>query len=289
MAQAAVVVTGAAGLIGFAVSARLARAGRATVGTDCIAPREEGGFRSVEAALTDVHKLHEICAGDVAAIVHCGAVSGPMLGRDNPRAVVESNVAGTANLLEIARQRGARLVFCSSTSAYGNTPPGLDPVPETAPLAAADIYGATKAAGDILARAYAAQTGLDAIVLRFSWVYGPRRRTPCVLRAMIRDAQAGRPTRLPYGRGFTRQYVHVDDAVSAVIAALDAGEIGPETLPPTVAMFWMAGPPTERVACASAGRGTASRSAPAETAAPMDQPPSRGTTRSRPRRSTPSR
>jgi len=227
MAQAAVVVTGAAGLIGFAVAARLARAGRATVGTDCIVPREEGGFRSVEAALTDVHKLHEICAGDVAAIVHCGAVSGPMLGRDNPRAVVETNVAGTANLLEIARQRGARLVFCSSTSAYGNTPPGLDPVPETAPLAAADIYGATKAAGDILARAYAAQTGLDAIVLRFSWVYGPRRRTPCVLRAMIQDAQAGRPTLLSYGRGFTRQYVHVDDAVSAVIAVLDAGEVGP--------------------------------------------------------------
>ena len=227
MARAAVVVTGAAGLIGFAVATRLARAGRATIGTDCIAPREEGGFRSIEAALTDVHKLHEICAGDVAAIVHCGAVSGPMLGRDNPRAVIETNVTGTANLLEIAHQRGARLVFCSSTSAYGDTPAGLDPVPEEAPLAGADIYGATKAAGDILARAYAAQTGLDAIVLRFSWVYGPRRRTPCVLRRMIGDARAGRPTRLPYGRGFTRQYVHIDDAAGAVIAALDAGEVGP--------------------------------------------------------------
>ena len=131
-----------------------------------------------------------------------------MLGRDNPRAVIETNIAGTANLLEIAHQRGVRLVFCSSTSAYGNTPAGLDPVPEDAPLAADEVYGATKASGDILTRAYVAQTDLDAAVLRFSWVYGPRRRTACVIRDMIKDAQAGSAHRAPLSaRGFTRQYV----------------------------------------------------------------------------------
>ncbi len=228
MATGAVVVTGSAGLIGFGVASRLAAEGRAVIGTDRIQPREDAGFPSIDAELTDVHKLHAICSGDIAAIVHCGAVSGPMLSRDNPRAVIETNVAGTANLLEIARQRGVRLVFCSSTSAYGNTAAGLDPVPEDAPLAADDIYGATKAAGDILTRAYAAQTGIDAVVLRFSWVYGPRRRTPCVIRDMIQDAQAGRATTLPFGRGFTRQYVNIDDVVGAVIAALDADEIGPQ-------------------------------------------------------------
>ena len=228
MASGAIVITGSAGLIGFGVADRLAREGRTVIGSDRIQPREDGGFPSTDAELTDVHKLHAICSGDIAAIVHCGAVSGPMLGRDNPRAVIETNVAGTANLLEIARQRGVRLVFCSSTSAYGNTAAGLDPVPEEAPLAADDVYGATKASGDILTRAYVAQTGLDAAVLRFSWVYGPRRRTTCVLREMIQDAQAGRATTLPYGRGFTRQYVYIDDVVSAVIAALDAEEIGPQ-------------------------------------------------------------
>ncbi len=204
MASGAIVVTGSAGLIGFGVAARLAREGRTVIGTDRIQPREDGGFPSTDSELTDVHKLHAICSGEIAAIVHCGAVSGPMLGRDNPHAVIETNVAGTANLLEIARQRGVRLVFCSSTSAYGNTAAGLDPVSEDAPLAADDVYGATKASGDILTRAYVAQTGLDAAVLRFSWVYGPRRRTTCVLREMIQDAQAGRATTLPYGRGFTR-------------------------------------------------------------------------------------
>ena len=226
MATGAIVVTGSAGLIGFGVASRLAREGRTVIGTDRIQPREDGGFPSTDAELTDVHKLHAICSGDIAAIVHCGAVSGPMLGRDNPRAVIETNVAGTANLLEIARQRGVRLVFCSSTSAYGNTAAGLDPVPEDAPLAANDVYGATKASGDILTRAYVAQTGLDAVVLRFSWVYGPRRRTTCVVREMIQDAQAGRATALPYGSGFTRQYVYIDDVVGAVIAALGTGEFG---------------------------------------------------------------
>ena len=104
MASGAIAVTGSAGLIGFAVASRLAREGRDVIGTDRIQPREDGGFPSTDAELTDVHKLHAICGSDIKAIVHCGAVSGPMLGRDNPRAVIETNVAGTANLLEIARQ-----------------------------------------------------------------------------------------------------------------------------------------------------------------------------------------
>ena len=54
------------------------------------------------------------------------------------------------------------------------------------------------------------------------------RRTACVVREMIKEAQAGRATALPYGRGFTRQYVYIDDVVSAVIAALDAETIGPQ-------------------------------------------------------------
>ena len=219
-----IIVTGGAGLIGFSVAARLVRDGRDVVAMDRIAPAEDGGFTCVLAELTDAHKLHEIAAGDVDAIIHCGAVSGPMLGRDNPRAVVDANVVGTANVLEVARQhRVRRIVYCSSTSAYGNTPTDVaGPIAESAPLAATDIYGATKAAGDLLTRAYAAQHGVDAAVLRFCWVFGPRRRTPCVLRDMITDAQAGRATSLSLGRGFYRQYIHIDDVVAAILAALDA-------------------------------------------------------------------
>ena len=66
MATGAIVVTGSAGLIGFGVASRLAREGRTVTGTDRIQPREDGGFPSTDAELTDVHKLHAICSGDMS-------------------------------------------------------------------------------------------------------------------------------------------------------------------------------------------------------------------------------
>ena len=222
MSKAAILVTGAAGLIGFTLAKRLAETGRSVIGTDAVAPDEDGGFRFVRAELSDIHRLHALFAEGLDGVAHCGAVSGPMLGRDNPRLVVSSNIEGTANVLEAARiHRVRRVVYCSSTSAYGDLMKDATLLNESAPLSPSDIYGATKAAGDILTRAYAASAGVDAAVLRFCWVYGPRRRTECVIRQMLKDAQGGRPTLLPYGGGFHRQYVYIDDVVDALIAAYD--------------------------------------------------------------------
>lgn len=231
MSKAAILVTGAAGLIGFTLAKRLAASGRPVIGTDTVPPDEDGGFRFIRADLSDVHRLHAMFAEGVDGVAHCGAVSGPMLGRDNPRMVVESNIVGSANVLEAARiHKARRVVYCSSTSAYGDSMKGATVLDESAPLSPTDIYGATKASGDILTRAYAASAGLDAVVLRFCWVYGPRRRTECVIRQMLKDAQAGRPTRLPYGAGFHRQYVYIDDVVEALIAALDRPKLDARAL-----------------------------------------------------------
>ena len=92
----------------------------------------------------------------------------------------------------------------------------------TAPLRPNDIYGATKAAGEALVGAYSDQHGLDGVSLRISWVYGPRRRTDCLIRTLIDDALSGRPTRLAFGVGFHRQYIYVSDVVASILAALDA-------------------------------------------------------------------
>ena len=178
MTGAAVLVTGAAGLIGFTLASRLHGLGRAVIAMDRIEPAEDYDFPFIAADLGDVHKLYQALDRGVDGIIHCGAVSGPMLFTDNPRAIVESNLVGSANIFEAARQRSLRrVVYCSSTSAYGENPKGLEVCTEAVALNAADVYGATKAGGDILARAYAAQHGLDAVALRFSWVYGPRRST----------------------------------------------------------------------------------------------------------------
>ena len=227
MAGDAILVTGAAGLIGFTLAAKLQAAGRTVIGMDQVTPVEDFDFPFIAADLGDVHKLYQALDRGAEGIVHCGAVSGPMLLLDNPRAIVEANLIGSANIFEAARQRGLRrVVYCSSTSAYGEHPADLGICSEAVALNAVDVYGATKAGGDILARAYAAQHGLDAVVLRFSWVYGPRRRTDCLIRELIRDALDGRASRHAFGPGFLRQYVYIEDVVDACIAAYDSAEVG---------------------------------------------------------------
>lgn len=220
-----ILVTGASGLIGQRLLARLVSEGRRVLGIDVAA---KPGHRPVEIAdLADIHRLHALAGREgVGSVIHCGAVSGPMVLADNPHAIVSINVGGTANILELARVRGMRrVVFTSSTSAFGATveaESGPDGLPEDVPLRPGSVYGATKVAGEQLLAGYRAQHGLDAVAIRLSWVYGPGRTTDCVIRTMIEDAQASRPTSLPFGADFPRQFIHVDDAVDALLRAHDA-------------------------------------------------------------------
>lgn len=222
-----VIVTGAAGLIGHAVRTCLEARGTAVVALDRDA-RSFDGIEQVACDVTDPVALERIMSSvQVTAVVHCGAASGPMVDSDDPRRVIEINVGGTANLLEACRRHQVRrFVHCSSIAAYGRTPAA--PVPETAPLQPLDVYGATKAAGEHLVAAYAAQHGVAGTSLRISTVFGPRRRTDCLIRTLLRDAAAGRPTGVAIAADAPQQYVHVDDAAAAVVAALDAdGVTGP--------------------------------------------------------------
>lgn len=223
-----VLVTGANGLVGHAVCVQLKAEGRPFVAVD-IAAAAHDGFSVAALDVRDVHRLHALSArsGPFGAIIHCGALSGPMLARDNPVLVHDINVTGTVNLLELARITGTRrFVFCSSVSAYGSTPAGLDPVPEGVPLRPATVYGGSKAACEALAHGYATQHGVDAVWLRIGWVYGPRRTTDCDIRAMIRAGLAGTPFRKPHGTDTLRQYVHVEDIARALILAMDAASTG---------------------------------------------------------------
>lgn len=221
MGTPAILVTGAAGLVGNAVRQRLERDGRTVVPIDRMEQTREG-LPLIACDLNDIHRLHAIAnAHQIDGIIHCGAHSGPMVARDNPYSMVQVNIVGTANMLEIARiHKVRRMLFCSSTSAYGNTPDG--PVPEDVPLWPTSVYGGSKVASEQLVWTYWRQFGVDALALRLSWVYGPGRTTDCVIRTMIEDALAKRPTRMPFGRDFHRQFIHVEDAVSALLLALDA-------------------------------------------------------------------
>lgn len=216
-----ILVTGAAGLLGRAVRARLEAEGATVIATDLV--EDHAGTRALlQAELTDIHRLHAITSGrPLDGIIHCGAFSGPMVGVDNPYRLVAVNVMGTVNLLELARIRGIRrVVCCSSTSAYGDTPPA--PVAEDVALRPGSVYGATKAAIEPLVEGYARQHGVDGVSLRLSWIYGPGRTTDCVIRSMITHTLRGQPMRLGWGADFPRQFLHVDDAARALVLALRA-------------------------------------------------------------------
>lgn len=229
MAPQCILITGANGLIGFDLVRRLHSVGRDVVAVDrSISDVRAVTDRAFELEIGDVHKLHELAARfNIDAIVHCGSVSGPMLGQDNPAMIFRINVGGTVDVAEVARQTAARrgscaLIFCSSLTVYGNQP--QDGIDESHPLLTRNCYASSKVAGEAIVLSYSHEHNVDGVVLRIAGVYGQRRRTSCILRLMIENALEGRPTRLPFGKGFPRQWVHVDDVVQGIVAALDASD-----------------------------------------------------------------
>jgi UDP-glucuronate 4-epimerase len=218
----AVLVTGAAGFIGRRVVEALIELGHRVIGTDVAKPREgELPCDFYVADVRDITRHAGVISQQCDSIIHCGGISGPMLLQDNAAEVLDINIRGTSQLLSLASQVGVRrFVSLSSVSAYGNTP-GIDLVYENARLSASTFYGTSKAASDLILQSYVQNLGLSAVALRIGWVYGPGRVTDAIIQPLVRSAK-GEPYRLEAGAEHRLQFVHVDDVVSAVIAALAA-------------------------------------------------------------------
>jgi len=216
-----VLVTGGSGLIGMALRPMLAARGHAVTACDAT-DFGRGDEELLIVPLSDAAALDVIVRErSIEAIIHCGAISGPMLAKDQPLTIVDTNIGATARLLDIARRQNlSRFVFCSSIGVYGSVGEGL--IGEATPLAPTSVYGASKVAAEALVRAFVAEYGLSATSLRPSRVYGPYRRANCFIRDMVRDAKAGRTTVIPCDPEFLFHYVYVDDVAGALVAALEA-------------------------------------------------------------------
>ncbi len=215
-------VTGVNGLIGFALAKRLRALGENVIGMDRVLhDARQLDLPLIEADLSDTHRLHSALREHaVERIVHAGGISGPMLLQDDPHQVFTINVVGTLNIAEAARIHGVdRMVFLSSYVAYGEQPDDTV-VSEDRALRATTPYAASKIAGEAIVRSYREHYGLEGVSLRLGVVYGPRRTTTCLVRLMLENALDGTATRLDFGAGWRRPFVHVDDTVDAVCRAL---------------------------------------------------------------------
>ena len=233
-----VLVTGAAGFIGSTVSLRLLERGDSVVGIDSIndyydpqlkrarldriAGISGEAFRFKQVDFADHEALSAALAGEsFERIVHLGAQAGVRYSIENPRAYLQSNLAGHLNLLEIGRHAGVEhLVYASSSSVYGGNGTLPFRVEERVdrPLS---LYAATKKADELMSETYAHLYRLPQTGLRFFTVYGPWGRPDMAMWLFTKAILEGRPIDV-FGEGnMRRDFTYVDDIVTGVVACLD--------------------------------------------------------------------
>jgi len=224
-----VLVTGAAGFIGFHVAREAIRKGHEVIAVDNL---ERGDPRKAELLSSagcrflrlDVRELrkHAASIGGIDAIIHCAALVSVEESFRKPLAYESVNVGGTVATLELAVRAGAeRYVYLSSAAVYGD--PVYLPIDENHPTRPKSPYGASKLAGELFAAAYAESYGIRAAILRLFNVYGPGQNPEYagVIARFVEKVRMGEPPVI-FGDGEqTRDFVHVVDVARAVLLSLD--------------------------------------------------------------------
>ena len=231
-----VLVTGAAGFIGSALSKRLMDRGDEVFGFDNLNNYYDvtlkearlarltphAAFRFVKASLEDRAALDQAFADfRPQRVVNLAAQAGVRYSLENPRAYVDSNLVGFINVLEACRHNKVEhLVYASSSSVYGanrKLPFSVrDPVDHPVSL-----YAATKKANELMAHTYSHLYGLPTTGLRFFTVYGPWGRPDMALFLFTRKILAGEPIEVFNFGKHTRDFTYVDDIVEGVLRSLD--------------------------------------------------------------------
>ncbi len=237
MEQRRVLVTGGAGFVGSHLVERLLAEGgwRITIVDDMndfYSPELkhanlalfEGNLavNFVEADIRNSEALTQIFAENgFDVIVHLAARAGVRPSLKEPRLYAETNITGTLNLLELARDHGIKqFVFGSSSSVYGinEKVPFAEDDPIRNPISP---YASTKAAGELICHTYSHLFDIRTVCLRFFTVYGPRQRPDLAIHKFTRLISEGKPIQM-FGDGTTRRdYTYVDDIIQGVRAAMD--------------------------------------------------------------------
>ncbi len=226
-----VLVTGAAGFIGFHLTKRILQSGDTVVGLDNMNDYYDVGlkearlaqlkgasnFRFVKISLEDRERMPELFSAEkFDCVVNLAAQAGVRYSLVNPHAYVDSNIAGFLNILEGCRHnKVGHLVFASSSSVYGANTKMPFSVHHNVDHPVS-LYAATKKANELMAHTYASLYGLPCTGLRFFTVYGPWGRPDMALFLFTRAILEDRPIDVfNYGR-MRRDFTYIDDIVEGV-------------------------------------------------------------------------
>ncbi|MHB8769457.1 MAG: NAD-dependent epimerase [Syntrophales bacterium] len=231
-----ILVTGAAGFIGYHLSERLLAGGDSVVGLDNLNPyydvtlkearlaRLSGNahFRFVRMDLADRPAMEALFAKERPEIVvNLAAQAGVRYSLTNPHAYVESNIVGFLNVLEGCRHQGVKhLLFASSSSVYGANTRMPFSVHDNVdhPLS---LYAATKKANELMAHTYAALYGLPCTGLRFFTVYGPWGRPDMALFLFTRAILTGKPIDVFNEGRMQRDFTYIDDITEGLVRVME--------------------------------------------------------------------
>ena len=231
-----ILVTGAAGFIGFHLSRELLEKGNQVIGVDNLNPYYDVSLKKARLDLLkplqdfvfykeDIQNLSGLRKifqkHSIGHICNLAAQAGVRYSLKDPFSYQKSNLEGFLNLLELAREYGiTNFVYASSSSVYGDSPKipfSVDDRADT-PLS---LYGATKKANELMAYAYSHLFGIPCTGLRYFTVYGPWGRPDMALFLFADAILNDRPINVyNYGR-MKRDFTYVDDVVEGTIAALE--------------------------------------------------------------------
>ena len=232
-----VLVTGAAGFIGYHTATRLLERGDEVVGLDNLNEyydvtlkqarlrllEQAPGFRFVKLDLADRDGMASLFAAErFDRVVHLGAQAGVRYSIENPFAYADSNLIGSLGILEGCRHNDVEhLVYASTSSVYGANTKMPFSVHQNVdhPMS---LYAATKKSNELMAHSYSNLYGLPVTGLRFFTVYGPFGRPDMALFLFTKAILAGKPIDVfNYGH-HRRDFTYVDDIVGGIVAALDS-------------------------------------------------------------------
>ena len=230
-----VLITGAAGFIGFHLASDLASKGHAVVGldnfNDYYSPQlkrdraallKARGVTVVEGDLCDLAQLEDLVQNQgTTHLVNFAAQAGVRYSLSNPQAYVRSNLEGFVNVLEVCRAHPEiKLVYASSSSVYGlndKTPFSVDDRTDRQ----ASLYGATKKTNELMAQTYHHLYGISTVGLRFFTVYGPWGRPDMAYYSFTEAILRDEPIQIFNHGKMQRDFTYIDDIVAGAAAALD--------------------------------------------------------------------